>query len=88
MIDIPLLPIGGDRCSAQPIGGSGGRGTGARWIWRFDFNMAEASSVSAGSGCEEKGPEGSVSPGTTISRIQLLDSTVDMFLQKLVAAGR
>lgn len=54
--------------------------------------MAEASSGSVGSGCEEKGPEGS-SPGpeypdTAISRVKLLDTTVDTFLQKLVAAGR
>ncbi|CAK6439505.1 unnamed protein product [Pipistrellus nathusii] len=53
--------------------------------------MAEASSASVGSGCEEKGPEGS-SPGpeypdTAISRVKLLDTTVDTFLQKLVAAG-
>ncbi|KAK1329179.1 hypothetical protein QTO34_011359, partial [Cnephaeus nilssonii] len=54
--------------------------------------MAEASNASVGSGCEEKGREGSspepVSPDTTISRVKLLDTTVDTFLQKLVAAGR
>lgn len=45
-----------------------------------------------GGGCEEKGPEGSspesVPPDMTISRMKLLDTTVDTFLQKLVAAGR
>nr|KAF6413577.1 hypothetical protein HJG59_009771 [Molossus molossus] len=54
--------------------------------------MAEASNADVGSGCEEKGPEGlspeSVPHGTTISRMKLLDTTVDTFLQKLVAAGR
>lgn len=54
--------------------------------------MAEANSASVGSGCEEKGPEGSsaesVPHGTPISRLKLLDTTVDTFLQKLVAAGR
>ncbi|XP_006775782.1 PREDICTED: polyamine-modulated factor 1 isoform X3 [Myotis davidii] len=53
--------------------------------------MAEASNASVGSGCEEKGREGSspepVPPDTTISRMKLLDTTVDTFLQKLVAAG-
>ncbi|XP_036129465.1 polyamine-modulated factor 1 isoform X4 [Molossus molossus] len=53
--------------------------------------MAEASNADVGSGCEEKGPEGlspeSVPHGTTISRMKLLDTTVDTFLQKLVAAG-
>ena len=43
------------------------------------------------SGCEEKGPGGpsaeSVPHGTTISRLQLLDTTVDTLLQKLVAVG-
>lgn len=56
------------------------------------FNMAEASDVHVGGGREEKGPEGSspesVPPDTTISRTKLLDTTVDTFLQKLVAAGR
>ncbi|KAF6293485.1 polyamine modulated factor 1 [Rhinolophus ferrumequinum] len=54
--------------------------------------MAEASDVNVGGGCEEKGPEGSspesVPPDTTISRMKLLDTTVDTFLQKLIAAGR
>ncbi|KAL2771546.1 polyamine-modulated factor 1 isoform 8 [Daubentonia madagascariensis] len=53
--------------------------------------MAEASDVNVGDGCEEKGPEGSssepVPPGTIISRVKLLDTMVDTFLQKLVAAG-
>uniref|UniRef100_A0A2K5DMZ2 Polyamine modulated factor 1 n=1 Tax=Aotus nancymaae TaxID=37293 RepID=A0A2K5DMZ2_AOTNA len=53
--------------------------------------MAEASSANLGRGCEEKrheesSPE-SVPPGTTISRVKLLDTMVDTFLQKLVAAG-
>ena len=43
------------------------------------------------SGCEEKGPDGpsaeSVPHGTTISRLKLLDTTVDTLLQKLVAVG-
>lgn len=54
--------------------------------------MAEAGNASVGGGCEEKGSEGSspepVSPDATISRMKLLDTTVDTFLQKLVAAGR
>ncbi|XP_063482983.1 polyamine-modulated factor 1 isoform X9 [Symphalangus syndactylus] len=54
--------------------------------------MAEASNANLGSGCEEKRHEGSslesVPPGTTISRVKLLDTMVDTFLQKLVAAGR
>ncbi|XP_073897083.1 polyamine-modulated factor 1 isoform X4 [Macaca fascicularis] len=54
--------------------------------------MAEASSANLGGGCEEKRHEGSspqsVPPGTTISRVKLLDTMVDTFLQKLVAAGR
>ncbi|XP_036988497.2 polyamine-modulated factor 1 isoform X2 [Artibeus jamaicensis] len=53
--------------------------------------MAEANSASVGSGCEEKGPDGSpaesVPHSTTISRLKLLDTTVDTFLQKLIAAG-
>ncbi|XP_063482981.1 polyamine-modulated factor 1 isoform X7 [Symphalangus syndactylus] len=53
--------------------------------------MAEASNANLGSGCEEKRHEGSslesVPPGTTISRVKLLDTMVDTFLQKLVAAG-
>ncbi|XP_032116520.1 polyamine-modulated factor 1 isoform X1 [Sapajus apella] len=53
--------------------------------------MAEASSAYLGGGCEEKrheelSPE-SVPPGATISRVKLLDTMVDTFLQKLVAAG-
>ncbi|XP_010346754.1 polyamine-modulated factor 1 isoform X3 [Saimiri boliviensis] len=53
--------------------------------------MAEASSADLGGSCEEKrheesSPE-SVPPGTTISRVKLLDTMVDTFLQKLVAAG-
>ncbi|ELW59855.1 polyamine-modulated factor 1 [Tupaia chinensis] len=51
--------------------------------------MAEASSAEVGSG--EEGPEGSspesLPSGTTISRVKLLDTMVDTFLQKLVAAG-
>lgn len=54
--------------------------------------MAEASNAEAGGGCAERGPDGpspeSVPPGTVISRMKLLDTTVDTFLQKLVAAGR
>ena len=54
--------------------------------------MAEASTASVDSSCEEKGPDGSsaesVPHGTTISRLKLLDTTVDTFLQKLVAVGR
>lgn len=54
--------------------------------------MAEGSSIGVGSSCEEKGPEGSsadsVLSSTTISRVKLLDTMVDTFLQKLVAAGR
>lgn len=92
VIDIPLLPIGSVQCRAQPIGGLGGRGGRDSSIWRFHFNMAEASDVNAASGCEEKGPEGSspesVPPDTSISRMKLLDTTVDTFLQKLIAAGR
>lgn len=76
----------------RPIGDSGGRGGRASKIWRFDSNMAEASNAEAGGGCAEKGPDGpspeSVPPGTVISRMKLLDTTVDTFLQKLVAAGR
>ncbi|KAB0387218.1 hypothetical protein FD755_002174 [Muntiacus reevesi] len=53
--------------------------------------MAEASSVNAGSDCEEKGPEElsqeSARSGTIISRVKLFDTMVDTFLQKLVAAG-
>ncbi|XP_077801110.1 polyamine-modulated factor 1 isoform X10 [Macaca mulatta] len=53
--------------------------------------MAEASSANLGGGCEEKRHERSspqsVPPGTTISRVKLLDTMVDTFLQKLVAAG-
>ncbi|XP_036778416.2 polyamine-modulated factor 1 isoform X2 [Manis pentadactyla] len=53
--------------------------------------MAEGSRIGVGSGCEEKGPEGSsadsVLSSTTISRVKLLDTMVDTFLQKLVAAG-
>ncbi|XP_012514060.1 PREDICTED: polyamine-modulated factor 1 isoform X2 [Propithecus coquereli] len=53
--------------------------------------MAEANNANVDGACEEKGPEGlsseSVPPGTTISRVKLLDTMVDTFLQKLVAAG-
>ncbi|XP_006923570.1 polyamine-modulated factor 1 [Pteropus alecto] len=53
--------------------------------------MAEASNAEAGGECAERGPEGpspeSVPPGTAVSRVKLLDTTVDTFLQKLVAAG-
>ncbi|XP_066218299.1 polyamine-modulated factor 1 isoform X2 [Saccopteryx leptura] len=52
--------------------------------------MAEARKAAVGSGCDEKVPEKSpesVSDCTTISRMKLLDTTVDTFLQKLVAAG-
>ncbi|XP_069336519.1 polyamine-modulated factor 1 isoform X9 [Eulemur rufifrons] len=53
--------------------------------------MAEASNANVDGACEEKGLEGSsseaVPPGTTISRVKLLDTMVDTFLQKLVAAG-
>ncbi|XP_062048462.1 polyamine-modulated factor 1 isoform X1 [Lepus europaeus] len=51
--------------------------------------MAEASSTN--SAADEKGSEGSspesVPPSSTISRVKLLDTMVDTFLQKLVAAG-
>lgn len=53
--------------------------------------MAAARRVHADGGCEEKGPEGScpaVPPGATIPRVKLLDTLVETFLQKLVAAGR
>ncbi|XP_023390064.1 polyamine-modulated factor 1 [Pteropus vampyrus] len=53
--------------------------------------MAEASNAEAGGECAERGPEGpspeSVPPGTAVSRVKLLDTTVDTFLQKLVAAA-
>ncbi|XP_053464295.1 polyamine-modulated factor 1 isoform X2 [Nycticebus coucang] len=53
--------------------------------------MAEASNLAAGGFYEESGPEGSLSEpvplGATISRVKLLDTMVDTFLQKLVAAG-
>lgn len=51
--------------------------------------MAEASSTN--SAAEERESEGSspesVPPSSTISRVKLLDTMVDTFLQKLVAAG-
>ncbi|XP_069933690.1 polyamine-modulated factor 1 isoform X2 [Oryctolagus cuniculus] len=51
--------------------------------------MAEASSTN--SAADEKGSEGSspesAPPSSTISRVKLLDTMVDTFLQKLVAAG-
>lgn len=88
----PPLPTGEARGRGWPIGGLGGRGGRARQIWRSGFNMAAARSVNAESGREEKGPEGScpesVPPGATIPRVKLLDTLVDTFLQKLVAAGR
>ncbi|XP_062961028.1 polyamine-modulated factor 1 isoform X2 [Cynocephalus volans] len=53
--------------------------------------MAEACSANLGRGSEKRRPEGSspesVTTGTTISRVKLLDTMVDTFLQKLVAAG-
>ncbi|XP_008568851.1 PREDICTED: polyamine-modulated factor 1 isoform X2 [Galeopterus variegatus] len=53
--------------------------------------MAEACSANLGSGSEKRRPEGSspesVTTGTSISRVKLLDTMVDTFLQKLVAAG-
>ncbi|XP_045839319.1 polyamine-modulated factor 1 [Meles meles] len=52
--------------------------------------MAAARCVHADGGCEEKGPEGScpaVPPGAAIPRVKLLDTLVETFLQKLVAAG-
>lgn len=58
-------------------------------IWRSDLNMAESSA--ANSAAEEKGCEGSSPesgpPRPGMSRVQLLDTMVDTFLQKLVAAG-
>lgn len=52
--------------------------------------MAESSA--ANSAAEEKGCEGSSlesgPPRPGMSRVQLLDTMVDTFLQKLVAAGR
>lgn len=75
----------------HPIGGPGGWGERASSLWRLDFNMAEAGSGNLAA-AEEKRPEGSssesVPPGTTISRVKLLDTMVDTFLQKLIAAGR
>nr|KAF6397630.1 polyamine modulated factor 1 [Rousettus aegyptiacus] len=54
--------------------------------------MAEASNAEAGGGCAERAPERpsaeSAPPGPAISRMKLLDTTVDTFLEKLVAAGR
>lgn len=59
-------------------------------LWRFRFNMAEGSSSQTGGPCEK--PEGSslepAAPSPDISRVKLLDTMVDTFLQKLVAAGR
>ncbi|XP_037356870.1 polyamine-modulated factor 1 isoform X1 [Talpa occidentalis] len=53
--------------------------------------MAEASRVDVGNECEGKGPEASspesVPCSPAISRVKLLDTMVDTFLQKLVAAG-
>ncbi|XP_008062600.1 polyamine-modulated factor 1 isoform X2 [Carlito syrichta] len=53
--------------------------------------MAEGSSFGVGGGSDEKGHKGlspaPVPPGTAISRVKLLDTMVDTFLQKLVAAG-
>ncbi|XP_055979286.1 polyamine-modulated factor 1 [Sorex fumeus] len=53
--------------------------------------MAEASNVSAGGCCEVEAPEGeasgSVPASPALSRVKLLDTMVDTFLQKLVAAG-
>nr|KAF6397635.1 polyamine modulated factor 1 [Rousettus aegyptiacus] len=53
--------------------------------------MAEASNAEAGGGCAERAPERpsaeSAPPGPAISRMKLLDTTVDTFLEKLVAAG-
>uniref|UniRef100_H0VTY6 Polyamine modulated factor 1 n=1 Tax=Cavia porcellus TaxID=10141 RepID=H0VTY6_CAVPO len=52
--------------------------------------MAEANGPNEAAAEGEPGgsiPE-SVPPGTTISRVKLLDTMVDTFLQKLVAAGR
>ncbi|XP_007946634.1 polyamine-modulated factor 1-like [Orycteropus afer afer] len=53
--------------------------------------MAEGSSSDTGNRCDENGPENSspksVLPGITISRVKLLDTMVDTFLQKLIAAG-
>lgn len=68
------------------MGGSAGAAT----IWRFDLKMAEASRVDVGGDCEAKGeassPE-SVPCSPAVSRVKLLDTMVDTFLQKLVAAG-
>lgn len=52
--------------------------------------MAEANRPKEAAVEEDPGgsiPE-SVPPGTTISRVKLLDTMIDTFLQKLVAAGR
>ncbi|XP_025853093.1 polyamine-modulated factor 1 isoform X2 [Vulpes vulpes] len=53
--------------------------------------MATARGAHADGGCEEKGPEGSCPESgphsATIPRVKLLDTLVDTFLQKLVAAG-
>jgi polyamine-modulated factor 1 len=53
--------------------------------------MAEADNANQAA-AEEKRPEESSlesgTPGSTISRVKLLDTMVDTFLQKLVAAGR
>lgn len=53
--------------------------------------MAEASSIGADGCCEVKSPQdSSLEPGSTgpaLSRVKLLDTMVDTFLKKLVAAG-
>nr|XP_006976443.2 polyamine-modulated factor 1 isoform X2 [Peromyscus maniculatus bairdii] len=71
---------------SPPIRGPGGRGCRNNSFWRFNFNMAE---VSHGDEAVERGPEASspesVPVDTTISRVKLLDTIVDTFLQKLVA---
>ncbi|KAG8520008.1 Polyamine-modulated factor 1, partial [Galemys pyrenaicus] len=72
----------------RPIGGPGGR---AARIRRFDLNMAEVSRIDVDGECEGKGPEASppesVPCSSAVSRVKLLDTMVDTFLQKLVAAG-
>ncbi|XP_012885934.1 PREDICTED: polyamine-modulated factor 1-like [Dipodomys ordii] len=49
--------------------------------------MAEASNADPTTGVEEKSEESPPESGTPISRVKLLDTMVDTFLQKLVATG-
>ncbi|XP_069846265.1 polyamine-modulated factor 1 [Dipodomys merriami] len=49
--------------------------------------MAEASNADPTTGVEERSEESPPESGTPISRVKLLDTMVDTFLQKLVATG-